>query len=442
MNSPFLSSSSGQFPAAGGTTKMADQNDDPVAIRIGTKLEAISPISSTSCIFKVPNYLRKVNTKAYEPEVVAIGPYHHGKYHLKPMEEHKIRFLRMLLDETKENNITNYVMIMRELEDRARKCYAEPIGLDTDDFVEMMLVDACFIIQLIRKFAMTTVMDDPVFKIGGFHSILCRDLLLVENQLPFFVLWELFCTIEIPNPDILIYITMNFFGIILPGKGCTRDNLKSITEIKHLLGLINDCWHPSEAEMVAYREKTKRIEWSFMHCATELQEAGIRFEKAQGNSIFDIKFESGTMKIPTLEIDDHTECFLRNVIAFEQFFPGRSLNHVTDYMNFMDCLINSSKDVELLRRRGIINNWLGNDEVIATMFNQLGDSVSISRYSFYSEIFNNVNKYCSKQWNRWIANLKHNYFNSPWALVSILAALALLLLTLLQTIFSVLSYVK
>ncbi|KAK9033303.1 hypothetical protein V6N11_018336 [Hibiscus sabdariffa] len=72
------------------------------------------------------------------------------------------------------------------------------------------------------------------------------------------------------------------------GKGCTRDNLKSITEIKHLLGLINDCWHPSEAEMVAYREKTKRIEWSFMHCATELQEAGIRFEKAEGNSIFSI----------------------------------------------------------------------------------------------------------------------------------------------------------
>ncbi|XP_022722895.1 UPF0481 protein At3g47200-like isoform X1 [Durio zibethinus] len=421
---------------------MAAERDDPVAIRIGKKLQAISPISSDCCIFKVPNYLRKVNEKAYEPEVVAIGPYHRGKDHLKPMEEHKIRFLQLLLQERRENDVTKYVMVMRELEERARKCYAEPIGLDTDDFVEMMLLDGCLIIQLMRKFARTTLMDDPVFKIGGFHGILCRDLLLVENQLPLFVLWELFHMIEIPNPDIFIYITINFFNIILPGKGCIRNDLKSIMEIKHLLGLIIDCWHPPAFEIEAYRKKTKKIEWSFMHCATELQEAGIRFKKADGNNVFDVKFENGTVKIPTLEIDDHTECFLRNLIAFEQFFPGRSLNHVTDYMNFMDCLINSPKDVELLRQRGIINNWLGNDEVIATMFNMLGDSVSISRYSFYSEVFNNVNIYCSRRWNKWIANLKHNYFNSPWALVSILAAVVLLQLTLVQTVFSVLSYVK
>ncbi|MBA0829561.1 hypothetical protein Goarm_014159, partial [Gossypium armourianum] len=332
---------------------MADEKDDPVAIRIDKKLKAISPISSNCCIFKVPNYLRKVNEKAYEPEVVAIGPYHHGKHHLKPMEEHKFRFLGMLLNEMKED-VTNYVMVMRELEDSARKCYAEQIGLDTDDFVEMMLIDACFIIQLIRKFAMTTVMDDPFFKIGGFHGILCRDLLLVENQLPFFILWELFCMIEIPNPDIFLYITMNFFGIILPGKGCTRDSLKSIMEIKHLLSLVNDCWQPAESEMVAYREKTK---------------------------------PSGASCIVLLS-SKRMESDLKRPM---EFFPGRSLNHVTDYMNFMDCLINSSKDVELLRRRGIINNWLGNDEVIATMFNRLGDSVSISRYSFYSEVFSNVN---------------------------------------------------
>ncbi|XVE81429.1 hypothetical protein DITRI_Ditri15bG0062600 [Diplodiscus trichospermus] len=184
----------------------------------------------------------------------------------------------------------------------------------------MMLLDGCLIIQLIRKFAMTTLNDDPVLNIGGFHGILCRDLLLVENQLPFFVLWELFQMIDIPSQQIFIYITINFFSVILPGKGCIRDNLTSLMEVKHLLGLINDCWHPSAVEMKAYRKKTKKIEWSFMHCATELQEAGIRFKKSEGNSIFDIKFEDGIMKIPTLEIDDHTECFLRNAIAFEQFF--------------------------------------------------------------------------------------------------------------------------
>ncbi|WRX20694.1 Protein of unknown function DUF247 [Theobroma cacao] len=188
--------------------------------------------------------------------------------------------------------------------------------------------------------------------------------------------------------------------------------------------------------------KTKTIECSFMHCATELKEAGIRFKKVEGRSIFDIKFENGTMKIPTLEIDDHTEWFLRNVIAYEQFFSESSLNHVTDYMIFMDCLINSRKDVEILRQRGIVKNLLGDDEVIATMFNRLGDSVAISAFSLYSEVFNNVNMHCSGRWNKQFANLKHNYFNSPWAFLSFLAAVLLLLLTMVQAVFSVLSYVK
>ncbi|XVE81431.1 hypothetical protein DITRI_Ditri15bG0062800 [Diplodiscus trichospermus] len=332
-----------------------------------------------------------VKEKAYEPEVVAIGPCHRGKDHLIQMEEHKIRFLQLLLQEKRENDVKKYVKVMRQLEERSRKCYAEPTDLDTDDFVEMMLLDGCLIIQLIRKFAMTTLIDDPVLKIGGFHGILCRDLLLVENQLPFFVLWELFQMIDIPSQQIFIYITINFFSVILPGKGCIRDNLTSLMEVKHLLGLINDCWHPSAVEMKAYRKKTKKIEWSFMHCATELQEAGIRFKKSEGNCIFDIKFEDGIMKIPTLEIVITQNVFSGTQLPLSSFFPGRSLNHVTDYMNFMDCLINSPKDVELLRQRGIINNWLGNDEVISSMFNRLGDSVSISRFSFYSEVFNNVN---------------------------------------------------
>ncbi|KAK8572890.1 hypothetical protein V6N12_028930 [Hibiscus sabdariffa] len=87
MNSPYLSSSSsGQFPAAGGRTKMADENDDPVATRIGTKLKAISPISSTSCIFKVPNYLQKM-----KPENAVM--------------KFKIKFPLKELDATEENQL-------------------------------------------------------------------------------------------------------------------------------------------------------------------------------------------------------------------------------------------------------------------------------------------------------------------------------------------------
>jgi len=39
-----------------------------------------------------------------------------------------------------------------------------------------------------------------------------------------------------------------------------------------------------------------------------------------------------------------------------------------------------------------------------------------------------------------MAKLKRDYFNSPWALISLLAAVALLLFTLAQTVFTVMPY--
>lgn len=52
---------------------------DSVAIRINEKLGGRCQPYSKHCIFKVPNQLRKVNENAYEPQIIAIGPYHRGK---------------------------------------------------------------------------------------------------------------------------------------------------------------------------------------------------------------------------------------------------------------------------------------------------------------------------------------------------------------------------
>ncbi|BFG14023.1 hypothetical protein CerSpe_002970 [Prunus speciosa] len=44
---------------------------------------ALSPLPPASCIFKVPEALRRHNPKAYEPHVVSIGPFHRGRDHEK-----------------------------------------------------------------------------------------------------------------------------------------------------------------------------------------------------------------------------------------------------------------------------------------------------------------------------------------------------------------------
>ena len=103
----------------------------------------------------------------------------------------------------------------------------------------------------------------------------------------------------------------------------------------------------------------------FISSITELQESRIELKNVENSdSFFHIKFNNGLMKIPQFYIDDGTESFLRNLIAYEQFLPDSETRYVTDYTRFMDCLVNSPKDATLLRSCGIINNYFGDDVVV------------------------------------------------------------------------------
>lgn len=106
----------------------------------------------------------------------------------------------------------------------------------------------------------------------------------------------------------------------------------------------------------------------------------------------DIKFENGVMKIPILEIGSTTEAFFQNLIAYELCSHDITLKHVLDYVTFLGCLVNSSKDVELLRRLGIISNWLGVDEVIATSTTKLIDGAVLGKPFYYREVFKKKKK--------------------------------------------------
>ncbi|GMP78001.1 hypothetical protein CsSME_00034096 [Camellia sinensis var. sinensis] len=418
---------------------------DSVSITIGIddKLTQISPSPSECCIFRVHKQLRGVNEKAYEPETIAIGPYHRGKHSLQMMEEHKLRYLQLLFERKNESSADRYVTAIILLEQEARRCYTESISLSANEMIEMMLLDGCFIIELMRKFEMAFLRDknDSIFQMDWIVSSLQRDLMLFENQLPFFILCKLFDMIEVPNQhNRLIYLALCFFRDLLPGPGYReRVDGNSHFQIRHLLGLIHNNWLPSFAGIVPNGDgSNKKGNWRFIPNTIELREAGVKLVKIEGASLFAIKFENGAMKIPPLTIEDRTESFFRNLIAYEQYCPDNQPTYITNYVRFMDCLIDSPKDVEILSRRGIIDNWLGDNEVVSTIFNKISDAVTGPSSHFqYADIFNRVNIHCSKRRNRWMAKLNRNYLNSPWAFISILAALVLLLLIFTETAFTV-----
>ncbi|CAK7343846.1 unnamed protein product [Dovyalis caffra] len=69
-------------------------------------------------------------------------------------------------------------------------------------------------------------------------------------------------------------------------------------------------------------------------------------------------------------------------------------------------------------------------------FNQLYHDSYLTEYHYANEC-KEVNKYCRQSWPRWRAVLMRNYFGTPWKIASLFVAAAFLILTIVQTIFSI-----
>ncbi|XLT26867.1 hypothetical protein HN873_058159 [Arachis hypogaea] len=115
--------------------------------------------------------------------------------------------------------------------------------------------------------------------------------------------------------------------------------------------------------------------------ATELKEAGVKFEvKKASQCLLDLQLSGHTLRIPFFRVEDITEVVLRNLLAFEQCHCINE-SYFADYIAVLDFLINTDKDVDLLIKNGIIENWLGDSNAVAKMFNGLGVNIMYPDFS-------------------------------------------------------------
>ena len=87
--------------------------------------------------------------------------------------------------------------------------------------------------------------------------------------------------------------------------------------------------------------------------AVELHEAGVRFKRSWTNSLRDVRFRRGVLRVPALCVDDSTEYALLNMMAFERLHAGAG-SDVAAYVFFMSNVLGSARDVTLLRSEGTV----------------------------------------------------------------------------------------
>ncbi|XP_027368706.1 UPF0481 protein At3g47200-like [Abrus precatorius] len=354
------------------------QGNKELVSSIKEKFEAISSLKS---IYSVPKKFLEANEKVYVPRTVSIGPLHHGKEILNYMEDCKWHYLFTLLSRQPnlEASLHECVNALSYLENIARNFYAEEFNLRSNKFIEMMLVDGCFIIELFLKRALKGIRrsGDPIYATPGlFNNVRC-DLILLENQLPLPILQRLFKIVVTPMKcDLtLSELAIHFFrNMLLGDKEIVNEKFNQ--EGYHLLDLIRQCYLPTFARL----QLKKHVSLDNLQCATKLRKDGIKFA-CSTRSLLDIKFANGVLEIPPLTIHQYTEILFSNLIAFEQQQNGPQ--PFTSYAFLMKDMVCNESDVKLFRRLKIliIDNFMEKD--VCDIFKRLCKEMEHVEDNFY-----------------------------------------------------------
>ncbi|XP_052173686.1 UPF0481 protein At3g47200-like [Diospyros lotus] len=411
--------------------------------------------SQYAVIQKVPEELRKLKESAYAPRVVSIGPIHSDDDRLKlnGMTIKKCYVndifgrIAKATDEKKSHVLKRCREEMGKLASEASKFYAEHGDLVTED---MLVIDGCFILELLyRSYEYCRMLDenprskDPIFNGGLRRYGLQHDLLLLENQLPFFVLERLFIFTEKarPNPSLEsleCYVLSYFHDVMFleedskfePSESDPDEKRKKEDEgmkVNHILHLL----HRHYIDLQNSKKDVGKI--VLMNTAQDLDFAGVKFvpRTEVRKYPFDVEFREpegfkwlfhrASFEIPTLKINNSTEVVLRNLIAFEQCSPGISSLVVTSYAYLMDRLVNTAKDVRVLSEAGVLFNYLGADEEASDLFNKLCREVVLEDFQF-AKTCKKADDYSKCWWPKARAHMKRKYFANPCTCIAFCVA--------------------
>nr|CAD1834911.1 unnamed protein product [Ananas comosus var. bracteatus] len=151
--------------------------------------------------------------------------------------------------------------------------------------------------------------------------------------------------------------------------------------------------------------------------------------RVQSKGLFDSPFSFGRdvqqwdNEIPHLSIDGKTESIFSNLILFEKgcSHTGRYINA---YVAFMSQLLSDADDVKLLARENIVQ-ILNHEEEALNIFRRLNGLAIVDRCGkdyYLTSTFQSVEAHYRCRFNWWMAWLKHNHLTNPCvALLSILA---------------------
>ncbi|KAL1215213.1 hypothetical protein V5N11_016979 [Cardamine amara subsp. amara] len=412
------------------------------------------------CIYRVPRKIRDEKPEAYTPRMVLIGPLHRSlksfdiakdgaetssdpwdlkKEYLK-MEDLKKKYLESYTKIFGEDFIEEMRKTIQAEEKNIRASYEESTEwIKSEYFVDLILKDSVFIMEFITRHDENS--EDSDLGQSSYPSVVTNDLILLENQLPYFIFRNLFSSrISMMTEMTFDRFILSFFDISIEEK----------TDFKHFTDMLRRGYEESvnERNINYYPRPIMDLKSAY-----SLSQAGVKFKvnamwrvmytdkRTASNLSLRVEFEKGVLTMPGFHANETSEMFLRNVIAFEQCHVALT-PYTSNYIRFLNFLIISDRDVQLLTEEGVVTNPMGPPSLVVDMVNKLQVGVKVGSKSQYYFISRKLRAhYKSRRKRRW-ATLKNVYFSDLWTGTATLAAVFLLLLTLIGTVASVIQAYK
>ncbi|XP_076916004.1 UPF0481 protein At3g47200-like isoform X2 [Bidens hawaiensis] len=397
-------------------------------------------------ICMIPSGMRELSPSSFIPRVVSIGPLHKEDKNVQEFERHKVSYLAILLSRfrvSKEKILESCMHKLYASMERIKTCYVWTKTYSDVEIAEMMVMDACFILEFIIHQYQTC---EEQYQEHLWHATRVKhDLILFENQIPFFILNEIFeCTVLkfIPNTSLieLLHPLLSYLNLF---EAQIDTNHISIDTTHHILGLFRECYKPKD-NIFPTSNNSIRIS-----SVVDLDMAGVSF-KPNENPIWSMRMEvefrklipyflrwwsRPTLRMPILMVHDQTELILRNLITYEQICQTHN-DIITSYVIAIDKLVDTKEDVAKLVDSGVLVNIMGSNEEATNMINNICKDLSWKDF-YYQKEWETLNTYCNGCWSKHMVKLRRTYLSSPWKMIALLAGIVLFILTMVQTFFAI-----
>ncbi|TVU23792.1 hypothetical protein EJB05_26174, partial [Eragrostis curvula] len=380
-------------------------------------------LESKPMIHRFPSNLQRISRERdyIVPRTVAIGPYYHGMPELQPMEKVKRTVTNYFFEGLAQSRDATYEKI-KSISRDARSCYTDEDvlkGITDDEFAEMMFIDGCFLVQFIETMLQRSGGASLTSIINPHTKGVWRDMMLLENQIPWALMEVLMPLKSLTMEHILVPVVTVLHGTVsdIPTEPFAKMDYKP----GHLLCFIRFYEAASKRLTRPSSSNVLPLDTS----AVGLSEMGIKLEPSQKMQFSAMDLVKGPffgkLFLPPLRLGAIIKCWLVNMAAFEMC-TETYLDHdcsVNSYLSVLSLLMNREEDVRELRVKRILHGR-SSDRQILEFFNDL---VLVPGQA-YARLIPGLAEYRQKR-RVWIAIYRFLYKNAK-TIVTILSITGLL----------------